>query len=119
MTVMIWIQAELSWGTSVDAARARIGPADDVVLLLVTSGAEEIAHGAFAGLLGRGGRDPGDAVSAIEADHAAALLDEAEVRLGRPARRLWRRGRIEREVVEAAADAALLVFAREDRKSVV
>ena len=44
---------------------------------------------------------------------AAALLDDAAERLGRPATRLERRGRVEREVVRAADGADLLICARD------
>jgi nucleotide-binding universal stress UspA family protein len=44
---------------------------------------------------------------------AAALLDDAAARLGRPAARLPRRGRVEREVVLAADGAELLICARD------
>ena len=43
----------------------------------------------------------------------AALLDAAAARLGRPAERDARRGRLEREVVAACADADLLIVARD------
>jgi hypothetical protein len=55
-----------------------------------------------------------------ETELAAAqtrLLDEAEVRLGRSARRATRQGRPEREVVAACADADLLVLARDGDRS--
>ena len=44
---------------------------------------------------------------------AEELLAEAEARLGRPARREPRRGRLEREVVAAAEGMDLLVLARD------
>jgi nucleotide-binding universal stress UspA family protein len=43
----------------------------------------------------------------------AALFDASAQRLARPAQRLARRGRVEREVVAACADAGLLVLARD------
>jgi nucleotide-binding universal stress UspA family protein len=112
VAVMIWINPGAAWECAVDAGSLLAD--GDVVLLLVTSaGDEQVARGAFAGLLGRGGLDPGDAFEGVQEDQAATLFDEAEARLGRPARRLWLRGRVEREVVAAANDADLLIVARD------
>ncbi|GAA3120044.1 hypothetical protein GCM10017687_37130 [Streptomyces echinatus] len=83
-----------------------------------------VAHGAFAGLLGRDhprghrpaegwGRDPGDRLEALGGTSATALLDAAAERLGRPCVREERSGRVEREVVAAAEGAGLLVLARD------
>lgn len=74
-----------------------------------------LAHGAFAGLLGRGHseRDPGDRLEDLGALSAARLLDAAAQRLGRPCTRLERTGRTEREVVAASQGADLLVVARD------
>jgi len=115
MTVIIWI-SEGTWQATVDAARDHAPAAADLVLLHVTSGdVSEAARGAFAGLLGRDrpGRDPGRQVEALARAAAAALLDGAAGRLGRPAARLERRGRVEREVVRAADGADLLICARD------
>jgi nucleotide-binding universal stress UspA family protein len=112
VAVMIWINPGAAWESAVDAGSSLAD--DDVVLLLVTSaGDEQVARDAFAGLLERGGLDPGDAFEGVQEDQAATLFDEAEARLGRPARRLWLRGRVEREVVAAADDADLLIVARD------
>ena len=119
MTVIIWI-SEGTWQATVDAARAHAPAAADLVLLHVTSGdVAEAAHGAFAGLLGRDrlGRDPGAQVEAISRAAAAALLDDAAARLGRPAVLLPRQGRVEREVVRAADGADLLICARDGDRS--
>jgi nucleotide-binding universal stress UspA family protein len=119
MTVIIWI-SEGTWQATVDAARDHASAAADLVLLHVTSGdVAEAARGAFAGLLGRDrlGRDPGSQVEAISRVAAAALLDDAARRLGRPAARLERRGRVEREVVRAADGADLLICARDGDRS--
>jgi nucleotide-binding universal stress UspA family protein len=115
MTVIIWI-TEGTWQAAVDAAREHAPAAADLVLLHVTSGdVTEAAHGAFAGLLGRDrpGRDPGAQVEALAQAAATALLDDAAGRLGRPAARVERRGRVEREVVRAADGADLLICARD------
>jgi nucleotide-binding universal stress UspA family protein len=115
MTVIIWI-SEGTWQATVDAAREHAPAAADLVLLHVTSGdVSEAARGAFAGLLGRDrpGRDHGVRVEALAQSAATALLDAAAGRLGRPAARLERRGRVEREVVRAADGADLLICARD------
>lgn len=117
MRVLVWV-AEGTWPACVDAAKRSGG--EDVTLLHVTS--EDVAaaaHGAFAGLLGRGGHqpDPGALVESLAAGAATELLAAAEDRLGRPARRRQVRGRVERLVVEAAADADLLICARDGDRS--
>ncbi|MFI6144507.1 universal stress protein [Streptomyces sp. NPDC051109] len=115
MAVLVWI-AEGTWPACVDAARDHTPDGADVVLLHVTpvdvAGA---AHGAFAGLLGRGHpeRDPGTRLEHLAAVSADQLLADAARRLGRPCTRQERTGRAEREVVAAAEGADLLVLARD------
>ncbi|KOU24159.1 universal stress protein UspA [Streptomyces sp. WM6372] len=115
MAVLVWI-AEGTWPACVDAARDHAPAGADVVLLHVTpvdvAGA---AHGAFAGLLGRGHpeRDPGTRLEHLAAASADQLLADAARRLGRPCTRQERTGRAEREVVAASAGADLLVLARD------
>ncbi|GAB7186644.1 hypothetical protein ATKI12_6475 [Kitasatospora sp. Ki12] len=115
MTVVVWI-TEGTWPACVDAARAHAPQGAELVLLHV-SGQEVpgVAHGAFAGLLGRGHRerDPGTRVETLAAASARDLLDAAADRLGRPCARVERTGRVEREVVAAAEGAELLVLARD------
>ncbi|MEV7770049.1 universal stress protein [Kitasatospora sp. NPDC086791] len=115
MTVVVWI-AEGTWPACVEAARTHAPQGEEIVLLHV-SGQEVagVAHGAFAGLLGRGHRerDPGTRVDALAADSARHLLDAAADRLGRPCVHVERAGRVEREVVAAAEGAELLVLARD------
>ncbi|MGW2376017.1 universal stress protein [Kitasatospora sp. NPDC001683] len=115
MTVVVWI-TEGTWPACVDAARAH-APQDAQIVLLHVSGQDVpgLAHGAFAGLLGRGHRerDPGDRVEELATASARQLLDAAADRLGRPCTRLERTGRTEREVVAAAEGAGLLVLARD------
>jgi nucleotide-binding universal stress UspA family protein len=120
MNVIVWV-TEATWAACVDAARGWV-PADaDVVLLHVTG--DEVAaaaHGAFAGLLGRGHpneRDPGSRVEALSASVAEDLLAAAAERLARPATRIERHGRIEHEVIQATADADLLICARDGDRS--
>jgi nucleotide-binding universal stress UspA family protein len=129
VTVVVWI-TEGTWPACVDAARAH-APADAEIVLLHVLDTEvpAVAHGAFAGLLGRGhpagrrpaagtaaerwGRDPGDAAEETAADAEQHLLRAAAERLGRPCSQQTRTGRPEREVVAAADGADLLVLARD------
>ncbi len=117
-TVVVWI-TESTWPACVDAARDR-APHDDVVLLHV--GDDEIAaaaHQAYTGLLGRGhrtDRDPGARLEALSGTAAADLLEAAAHRLGRPCQLLDHHGRVEHEVVRAAAGAALLICARDGER---
>ena len=118
-TVLVWV-TEGTWRGCVDAARV-LAPADAGIVLLHVS-PEEVpgaAHGAYAGLLGRGHpeRDPGPRLAELAAAAAADLLDAAAARLARPCTRIVRRGRVEREVVAAAAGADLLVLARDGDRS--
>ncbi|SDG21897.1 Nucleotide-binding universal stress protein, UspA family [Lentzea fradiae] len=112
MTVVVWV-ADDTWQDCVDAAR---GCSGDVLLLHVSDhDVPGAAHGAFAGLLGRGHpeRDPGTRLDGLAADHAESLLDAAAERLGRPCAKEARVGRVEHEVVEAATNASLLVVCRD------
>lgn len=114
MKTLVWI-TEGTWPACVDAARD-LAPAGDFVLLHVTG--DDIAaagYGAFSGLLGRGHpeRDPGARLEHLADAAADELLATAADRLGHPATRLRRHGRAEREVVAAAADATLLILARD------
>lgn len=115
MRVIAWL-VEGTWPACVDAVRTHAAEADEVVLLHVSGpDVPGVAHGAFAGLLGRGGpaRDPGTRLEDLGNTSAAELLDAAAERLGRPCTRMERAGRVEREVVAAAGDADLLVLARD------
>ena len=112
MSVLVWVTEE-SWIACVDAALAR-APADDVTLLHVTdTGAVDAAQGAFTALLGRGGTGPGAQLQAMTEAAATEVLEAAAARLGRPAQQLRRRGRPEREVVQVARGADLLILARQ------
>lgn len=115
MTVIAWI-VEGTWPACVDAARAHAPEGDDVVLLHVSSpDVPGIAHGSYAGLLGRGHpeRDPGTRMEDLGTASAVQLLNAAAERLGRPCTRQEKSGRIEREVTAAAEGADLLVLARD------
>ncbi|GAA3834795.1 hypothetical protein GCM10022403_079470 [Streptomyces coacervatus] len=119
MAVIVWI-VEGTWHACVDAARTHAAEETDVVLLHVTGQViPDVAHGAFAGLLGRGHpeRDPGTRLDQLAATSAQQLLQDAADRLGRPCTRMERTGRIEREVVIVAQDADLLIVARDGDRS--
>ena len=120
MRVLVWL-VEDTWEAPVAAAAALAPDGAEILLLYVLpADAEEVVHGARAGLLGRRHNPPPPSdrpVEAISEEAAEALLKEASGRLGRLATTELRRGRVEREVVAAAADADLLVMARDgDRK---
>lgn len=103
-----------------DAALDLVPPRAPITLLHVTpADLPEAAHGAYLGLFGRGqpGRDPGRRVAELAAVSAGELLGAAARRLGRPCRQVERRGMPEREVVAAAADASLLIMARDGDRS--
>ena len=115
MRVIAWL-VEGTWPVCVDAVSSHAPHATDVVLLHVSEpSVPGLAHGAYAGLLGRGHpeRDPGDRLADLGTSSAARLLDAAAERLARPCTRLERTGRAEREVVAAAQGADLLVLARD------
>ncbi len=114
MRAVIWI-VEGSWEGCVDRARELL-PADaDVTLLHVSSSdVEELAAHPGPGLLGRHHPPPpGPTVRQISEAEAQSLLESARRRLGRPAHLASRRGRVEREVVEACEGSDLLVLARD------
>jgi nucleotide-binding universal stress UspA family protein len=115
MSVVVWI-TEATWPACVDAALGRAAPGEEIVLLYAYDDmVAETAHGAFAGLLGRGHpeRDPGHRIEELSESAARHLLDAAVQRLGRPARPLLTHGRTEHAVVQAAIGADLLVCARD------
>lgn len=115
MRIVVWL-AEGTWQAGVDAA-ARFAPADAHVVLLhvVDPALAASVHGAYTGLIGRGrrGTDPGAALANAADAAEQTLLHAAATRLGRPAEPLTRRGRLEREVTAAAAEADLLIAVRD------
>jgi nucleotide-binding universal stress UspA family protein len=116
MRALVWI-TEDTWEGCIDLARALL-PADAEVTLLhvAPSDVEQIAGGGAARLLGRRPPPPpGPPLQAIAAEEAEAVLAAASARFGRPAETVARRGRIEREVVQACANADLLVLARDGK----
>lgn len=115
MEVIAWI-VEGTWPACVDAARTHAPEGAGIVLLHVTGhDIPAAAHGAYAGLLGRGHRerDPGTRLEGLAGASAQQLLQAAAERLRRPCTRMERTGRIEREVVAAAEGAGLLILARD------
>jgi nucleotide-binding universal stress UspA family protein len=119
-SVVIWVD-EGTWRATVDAALSLApvwGSGARFILLHVTSpAAADAAHGAYRGLLGRGGPDPGDRLAALASRSAADLLEAAARRLGRPCERLDLHGPTERSVVAASAAADLLIVARDGDRS--
>jgi len=111
MKIIVWL-TDSTWPACVDAA-ADQPDAQLVLLHVIDPDSVEAAEAARAGLLGRG--IPATAAYAHQTlvEAQTALLDAAEKRLDRPARRLALTGRVEREVVTACADADLLVLARD------
>jgi nucleotide-binding universal stress UspA family protein len=119
MKVVVWI-VEGTWRSCVDSTR-RLAPAgaDITLLYVVDDEVSKVAHGAFAGLIGRGrhGPDPGELADNVSAKAAQEILAEASQRLSSQSAHEIRRGRVEREVVAAAEDADLLIVARDGDRS--
>ncbi|AZK92885.1 MULTISPECIES: universal stress protein [Streptomyces] len=120
MAVVVWLR-EGTWPACADAARDQL-PADGRTVLLHVTDPEtaETARAAGAGLLGRAapaGLDPAARIDRLAADLSRELLDAAAARLGRPCERRSVTGRPERTVTDAAAEADLLVCARDGDRS--
>lgn len=116
-SVFIWV-AEGTWRASVDAALSLAPPGARFTLLHVTDAeVADAAHGAYLGLFGRGGPDPGARLEELGAVSATELLEAAARRLGRRCERLEIRGSTERAVVAASAGAGLLIMARDGDRS--
>lgn len=115
MDVLVWI-TEATWPACVAAARAYAEPGARITLLHVADDdVPAAARGALAGLLGRAARpgaDAADPVRELAAEAGRALLAAAADCLGGEATLEQRHGRVEREVVSAAAGADLLILAR-------
>jgi nucleotide-binding universal stress UspA family protein len=118
---VIWL-VEGTWEGCVDAADRAL-PADANVALLHVSprDAEELAETALASLLGRALQRYREALRLEGAEDEAgqAILAAAAERFGRQGvERLQRRGRPEREVIDAVAHGVdLLVLARDGDRS--
>ena len=80
-SVFIWVR-EGTWRATVDAA-LDLAPAGARFTLLHVTPAEvpDAVHGAYAGLLGRAGRDPGSRLEEMAAVSAGELLEAAAARL--------------------------------------
>ena len=112
-SVCIWV-CEGTWRAAVDAALRLAPPGARVTLLHVTSAEEpDTARGAYAGLFGRGARDPATRLEEMAAASAGDLLQAAAARFGRGCEQLELEGRTERVVVSASAQADLLIVARD------
>jgi nucleotide-binding universal stress UspA family protein len=117
MRVVVWI-AEDTWEGCVDRAGALVPDDAEIALLHVApSDVEALASHGGARLLGRHPPPPsGPPLRAIAEEEARSLLEAAHDRLARPAEILARRGKIEREVLEACVGADLLVLARDGER---
>jgi nucleotide-binding universal stress UspA family protein len=114
MRTVVWI-SESTWEACVDRARELVpGDAEVTLLHVAPTDVEDVAARGASRLLGRRPPPPpGPQLRTIAAEEAGALLEAAQSRLGRAAQLDSRRGRVEREVVEACAGADLLVVARD------
>ncbi len=129
MRALVWI-TESGWEGCVDQAAMLLAPDAEVTLLHVAAtDVEGLVAGGPGRLLGRHPpprHEREQPMHAIAEHGARALLESARDRLeaawGQPARSpsgessvrlLARRGRLEREVLEACADADLLVLGRD------
>ena len=116
-SVYIWI-GEGTWRATVDAALSLAPARARFTLLHVTSpAAADAAHGAYQGMLGRAGHDPGERLEALASASAADLIEAAARRLGRPCERREIHDQTERAVVAASATADLLIVARDGDRS--
>jgi nucleotide-binding universal stress UspA family protein len=116
-SVYIWI-GEGTWRATVDAALSLAPAGARFTLLHVTSpDAADAAHGAYRGLLGRAGHDPGRRLEVLASASAADLLEAAARRLGRPCEQREIHDHSERAVVAASAEADLLIVARDGDRS--
>lgn len=111
MRALVWV-TEWGWEAAVDLARGVLPPEADIVLLHVTPAETETAlAGPRHALLGR--RPPPPPPVAPLTREAEDVLADAATRLGRPAERVARTGRVEREVLDAARGADVLLLARD------
>ena len=112
-SVYIWV-SEGTWRAAVDAALSLAPPGSRFTLLHVTSDeVPDAARGAYAGLFGRGGRDPAARLAEEAQAAAARLLQAAAERIGQACDQVELQGRTERVVVAASAQADLLIVARD------
>jgi hypothetical protein len=110
---LVWV-VEDTWKTAVSAAGALLPADTEVTLLYVASTeAESVARGALQGLLGRPRIPTVQPLNARPDQSSNDLLSSAQDLLARQTTSVMRRGRIEREVVAAAAAVDVLVLARD------
>jgi nucleotide-binding universal stress UspA family protein len=116
-SVLIWV-TEGTWESCVDAARL-FTPASAQITLMYVVPADllYVTHGAHRGLLGRGQQRADPRIEEIIGTSADELLAAAAQRLDRPCGRIRTHGRPGHEVATAAADADLLVVARDGDQS--
>ena len=116
-SVLIWV-TEGTWEPCVDAVR-RFAPADAQFTLMYVVPADllQATHGAHLGLLGRGHHGADARIDEILETAADELLAAAAARLGRPCGRIRTHGRPGHAVAAAAADADLLILARDGEQS--
>ncbi len=116
-SVLIWV-CEGTWRASVDAGLS-LAPAGArfTVLHVTPTEVADAAHGAYLGLFGRAGHDPGTRLEELATASASELLEAAADRLGRGCEKLEIHGHTERVVVAASARADLLVMARDGDRS--
>ena len=114
MRALVWI-TEGSWPVCIDRARELLPAEAEVTILHVADGGvQRLAEHPGSGRLGRHRASPtGPAVRAIAEAEAQSLLASAAERFGRPVRTEARRGRTEREVVQASDDADILILVRD------
>jgi nucleotide-binding universal stress UspA family protein len=115
MVAVIWI-AETTWEGCIDFARTVLPAGVAVRLVHVSpSDAERLVDEGPGALLGRrtSAVAPEFAARSVAAEEARELLEAARTRLARPAELRALRGHPERELLEACADADLLVLARD------
>ncbi len=118
MRALVWI-IEDTWESTVSAAALLLPSEADITLLHVADSEVEALAGATRhGLLGRRPPPPdaSEPLDSISEEAARQLLADAQERLGRPAELEARRGRVEREVIGAAASMDVLVLARDGNR---
>ncbi len=119
MRALVWINEDTWEATVAQAAESLPGDTEITLLHVSSTEPETVAHAARRGLLGRHPPPPATPEPLREFSEQAAndLLADAQTRLGRPATLQIRRGRVEREVVAAAAHVDILILARDgDRR---
>ncbi|HEY1918190.1 MAG TPA: universal stress protein [Streptosporangiaceae bacterium] len=112
MQVLVWITPQ-TWVSCVEAAKALPPDAEIVLVAVMDTGPAGAAHGAYGGLLGRGGEDPAARLADLATQEASDMMGAAVTRLGRQAGRLILDGRPEQTVLTGLANCDLLIVARD------